>query len=115
MFLRIRGAVSKLHSQRIGIHQHYQPNNIFCFTTRMVSLGTSQEGPVKILIRQRLSAELDPSHLDIVDESHKHASHAAMKEREAIETHFVVTVVSDKFEGVTPIERHRMVNQMLAD
>ena len=31
------------------------------------------------------------------------------------ETHFNLTVVSSKFEGVALIERHRLVNEILKD
>jgi stress-induced morphogen len=57
---------------------------------------------------------LNPSHLEIIDESHKHAGHAAMKDyMRSGETHFKVVVVSDDFEGKMLIDRHRLVNDIL--
>ncbi len=54
-------------------------------------------------------------YLEIVDESHKHAGHAGMKEAPRTgETHFKVIIVSDSFEGKTPIDKHRAVNDCLA-
>jgi BolA-like protein 1 len=44
-----------------------------------------------------------------VNDSHKHAV------PKGAETHFSVTVVTPVFEGVKLIDRHRMVNQVLAD
>ena len=53
-------------------------------------------------------------HLEIIDESHKHAGHAAMSSHgRASETHFKVVIVSDAFEGKQLIERHREVNNLL--
>lgn len=40
------------------------------------------------MMTNKLTKELEPSLLEIVDESHKHANHAAMKGLEAKETHF---------------------------
>ena len=38
-----------------------------------------------------------------------------MRNNEASETHFVVTIVSNRFDKVSVLERHRMVNEALAD
>ena len=61
----------------------------------------------------------DNHHLSIVNDSHKHAHHAAMKaDPDAAargETHFEVTIVSDQFDGMPLIDRHRMVNECLKD
>ena len=37
-----------------------------------------------------------------------------MRNNEHAETHFTVTVVSEKFASVSVVERHRMVNEALA-
>lgn len=52
-------------------------------------------------------------HLEIRDESHKHASHAAMRGSSAKETHFYVLVVSAAFQDKALIDRHRIVNEIL--
>lgn len=59
-------------------------------------------------IETKLSA-LDPVHLEVVNESHMHSVPANS------ETHFRVTVVSDRFEGQLPVARHRLVNGILRD
>ena len=58
-------------------------------------------------IRQRLTAELAPSRLDLVDESAKHAGHASA--RPEGESHFRMLIVAATFAGKTRVERQRMV------
>lgn len=55
-------------------------------------------------IRQRLTAALAPVELAVLDEGHKHATHA-----NAGKGHFHVRIVSPAFAGVLPLKRHRMV------
>ena len=61
-----------------------------------------------LAIESRLQA-LDPVHLEVVNESHMHSVPANS------ETHFRVTVVSERFEGQPLVARHRMVNGMLRE
>lgn len=78
--------------------------------------STSSLKPVAQSIKVKLEDKFQPvKHLEIIDESHKHASHAAMKEHDSSsgETHFKVTIVSDAFEGMSLIQRHRAVNDCL--
>jgi len=63
------------------------------------------------LIRERLTAVLDPVRLEIVDESHKHAGHAQARGG----GHFQVTIVSAAFAGKSLLERHRMVYDAVGD
>lgn len=58
------------------------------------------------LIRQRLEDALEPSLLDIVDESHRHAGHPGAADGRG---HFSVTIVADAFAGLSLLERHRLV------
>ncbi|SFK38985.1 BolA protein [Methylorubrum salsuginis] len=62
-------------------------------------------------IAGRLSAELAPQALEVIDESHLHAGHAGA--RPEGETHFRLDVVSAAFDGKSRVERHRMVNTLL--
>ena len=67
---------------------------------------------VEARIREKLLQALQPTRLDIVNESHLHAGH-----RDAPgtgESHFRVLVVSPAFAGKSRIERHRLVNEALA-
>ncbi len=63
------------------------------------------------MIRERLEAALAPESLEIIDESHKHAGHASAGGA----GHFIVQIVSNAFEGKSPIQRHRMVYDAVAD
>lgn len=59
-------------------------------------------------IHDKLVDAFAPAALEVVNESHMHSGPAT-------ESHFKVVVVSDGFEGVPLVRRHRLVNQALAD
>lgn len=67
---------------------------------------------VKQTMSAKLTEALQPRSLTVVDESDLHAGHAGS--RDGGETHFRVTIVADAFNGKTRIERHRLVNALLA-
>ena len=58
-------------------------------------------------IRDKLTSALNPTTLEIVDESHRHAGHAGA--RPGGETHFRVEVVAAVFQGKSRLERQRLV------
>ncbi len=64
-------------------------------------------------MREILMIALEPTRLDVVNESHLHAGHAGSPGTG--ESHFRLLVVSGLFEGRSRLERHRMVNEALAD
>jgi BolA protein len=64
-------------------------------------------------ITKKLTEAFVPESLDVIDESHLHAGHAG--HRPDGETHYRVNIVSKAFAGKSRIERHRMVNSLLAD
>jgi BolA family transcriptional regulator, general stress-responsive regulator len=66
----------------------------------------------KDAIINKLSEAFSPESLDVSDESHLHEGHAG--HRPGGETHFRVYIVSPAFEGKSRIERHRMINEILA-
>ncbi|MBF0326645.1 MAG: BolA family transcriptional regulator [Alphaproteobacteria bacterium] len=68
---------------------------------------------VKASIERKLTEGLSPEILVVVDESNRHVGHAGHKP--GGETHFNVQVVSAAFAGKSRIERHRLVNSLLAD
>ena len=71
---------------------------------------------VEARIKEKLLVAFSPSQLSVVNESHKHAGHAAMKDYAFTgETHFAVTIVSESFAGRSRIDRHRMVHEVLAE
>jgi len=64
-------------------------------------------------MREKLMLTLNPTRLDIVNESHQHAGHSSSPETG--ESHFRVLIVSDAFSGKSRVERHRIVNDVLRD
>ena len=64
-------------------------------------------------IAQKLNAGLNPRQIDVQDVSHKHAGHAGW--REGGGTHFEVKIKADAFAGKSRLQRHRMVNDILAE
>jgi stress-induced morphogen len=64
-------------------------------------------GPVGEKILSKLTAALSPTHLEVLNESHMHSV------PKNSETHFKVVCVSDKFDGKTLIENHRLINGLL--
>jgi len=64
-------------------------------------------------IRERLMIALEPTRLDVVNESHLHAGHRSAPGTG--ESHFRVLVVSARFDGLSRVARHRLVNDALAD
>lgn len=63
-------------------------------------------------IRAALEAALQPTRLEVVDESHKHAGHEGARDGRG---HFAVEIVSPAFIGQLPLARHRMVYAALGD
>ena len=63
-------------------------------------------------ITQKLTAAFAPVRIDVADESHLHEGHAG--HRAGGETHFRLYIVADVFAGKSRIERHRMINALLA-
>lgn len=68
---------------------------------------------VEKMMREALMVALEPTRLDVINESHLHAGHASSPGTG--ESHFRVLVVSAAFEGRSRIERHRMVNEAIAN
>ncbi len=64
-------------------------------------------------MREKLMVALEPTRLDVVNESHLHAGHASSPGTG--ESHFRVLIVSKAFEGKSRVERHRTVNDLLAE
>jgi stress-induced morphogen len=64
-------------------------------------------------IREKLTRAFAPVALDVVNDSHHHAGHASSPGTG--ESHFSIKVVSAAFDDKSRLERHRMVNQVLAE
>lgn len=68
---------------------------------------------VEAEMREKLMIGLRPTRLDIINESELHAGHRSSPGTG--ESHFRVLIVSEAFAGKSRVERHRMVNEVLAD
>jgi BolA protein len=65
--------------------------------------------PTTAHIERLLQQRLKPAHLEVRDDSRAHAGHA-----NAGKGHFHLKIVSTCFEGLKPVQRHRLVNEALA-
>ena len=63
-------------------------------------------------IREKLTRELAPSRLVIVDDSARHAGHAGAHPEG--ESHFTVTIIAAAFAGLNRVARQRLVYRTLA-
>lgn len=68
---------------------------------------------VRAAIEQKLTQGLSPTRLEVIDDSGRHVGHAGHKP--GGETHFRIEIVSSAFTGKSRIERHRLVNDLLAE
>jgi len=64
------------------------------------------------VITEKLSKAFAPESLRVEDESHLHEGHAG--HRPGGQTHYRVYIVSAAFRGKSRVERHRMINALLA-
>ena len=74
--------------------------------------ASTETGGVRDTIVRRLAARFAPRRLEVSDESAAHAGHAGAA---AGGGHFRVFVVSDRFEGLPRVERHRLVYEAVGD
>jgi len=62
-------------------------------------------------LKERLQA-LEPEHLEVIDDSHRHAGHAGAADGRG---HFTVLVMSKRFAGLSTLRRHRLVYEVVGD
>ena len=60
-------------------------------------------------IQQKLQAAFSPVHLEVINESDNH------NVPKGSESHFKVVLVAPEFDGLKLLERHRLVNETLAE
>lgn len=68
--------------------------------------------PTVALLEAALRDALQPSLLEVIDESASHAGHAGAN-AEGYGTHFRVRIASPHFEGKSRVARHRLVYDAL--
>lgn len=69
---------------------------------------------IKETIEEKLMSRFAPERLEVINESHRHAGHQHQFNGEG-ETHFRVRLVANAFSGMSRVERHRTINELLAD
>lgn len=62
-------------------------------------------------IEDTIKQTFNPTHFEIIDDSHLHAGHASAGGG----GHFRVTIVSEAFNGKSLLDRHRMVYDAMGD
>lgn len=76
-------------------------------------------GIIASSIKEKLTKAFNPSQLEVIDESSKHAHHRGAHEHAAdggsAESHFHVVIVSEAFEGLSRLAKHRAVLEVLED
>ncbi|TGR36191.1 BolA family protein, partial [Mesorhizobium sp. M1C.F.Ca.ET.195.01.1.1] len=76
---------------------------------------------IQATMEDKLNKAFSPDRLVILNESHLHAGHHHVESGHHAEfdgtgeTHFRVRIVSPNFAGMSRIDRHRAVNELLAD
>ncbi|MBU1210452.1 MAG: BolA family transcriptional regulator [Alphaproteobacteria bacterium] len=64
-------------------------------------------------MREKLMVALEPTRLDILNESEQHAGHRSSPGTG--NSHFRLLIVSPVFTGKSRVARHRLVNEILAE
>ncbi len=76
-------------------------------------------GIIASAIKGKLEQTFNPSQLEVLDESYKHADHAGSAAHVAAggsaESHFHVKIISEKFKGLNRLARHRAVIEALGE
>ncbi|KAK3310235.1 bola-like protein-domain-containing protein [Chaetomium strumarium] len=71
--------------------------------------------PMEDAIREKITAALQPTTLEIHNDSHLHAHHAPMQGVTSKETHFRLIITSEAFRSKMQPARHRLVYSLLKD
>lgn len=81
-------------------------------TAASSSQDKTQNGTVYSSIVEKLQ-KLNPTKLQVHDDSLEHAGHVGAKGLRSSETHFSVYIVSDAFNGLSLVKRHQLVYTLL--
>lgn len=72
-----------------------------------------EESPTHAAILLKLAA-LNPTTLDVLNKGVRHATHSSLPVSSR-ETHFDISIVSEAFEGLPLVKRHRMIYKLLSE
>ena len=71
-------------------------------------MNTETSPPIEAAIQQKVTAALQPQHLELLNESHMHAGPRT-------DSHFKLVAVAAAFEGLSKVKRHQLVYRLLQD
>lgn len=74
--------------------------------------GKHRQMSIEDEIRQKILVALEPTRLEVINESELHAGHRSSPGTG--ESHFRLLVVSAAFAGKSRLQRHRLVNDILS-
>ncbi|NXX43051.1 BOLA1 protein, partial [Tricholaema leucomelas] len=83
------------------------PGPLLATSGRALRAMAGGSGPLASAVRSKLLAALQPTHLEVLDESWRHGGPPGA------ESHLAVVVVSERFAGLAPLQRHRLVHAAL--
>ena len=67
---------------------------------------------IKEKIEKKINAAFSPVHISIIDETWKHAGHAGAVSGKG---HFILHAVSQQFEGISLLNRNRLIFDILKE
>lgn len=77
-----------------------------------ISGSAASSESVEQRLRAALTKALQPLRLVVINESHLHAGHRSSPGTG--DSHFRVSVVSERFQGLSRVARHRLVNEAVS-
>jgi len=69
---------------------------------------TANRPNVETIIEQKVATAFQPTHLELINESHMHAGPRT-------DSHFKLIAVSAAFEGLSKVKRHQLVYRLLGE
>ena len=76
-------------------------------------MNAQRTGPVATEMLRRLNSSLQPSRIELIDDSEQHRGHGGYNP--AGESHFSLSIESAAFAGMNRVQRQRMVYGALGD
>ena len=68
---------------------------------------------MKDIIFIKLTKQLNPTFLEVLDESYLHRGHGGY--REGVQTHLKIKIASNGLKDISKIAAHRLINNILND
>ncbi|XP_022195146.2 bolA-like protein DDB_G0274169 isoform X1 [Nilaparvata lugens] len=98
--------LSMIYYRTPSTSNHYCTSKLL-FKNIPLKMSDDFPKPVETAMRTKLAEKLTPVHLEIINESFMH------NVPKGAESHFKVVVVSDIFNDLPLLKRHRLVNEIL--